>query len=410
MAFDKSVYNIEFVDNPDNFMGVKIDGERVKLFLPRFFSFQNNKYIDRKNIIAFLKSISLSKNIHKLNIVHNDGDDGDFWPIDSFIWIIRDYKTFGFYRNRSLVYSNDNKGKIDWRRTVKVPPKLSNDNIVFDKVVSRRNQEVHDEIAVIYNLCLKHSMDKIGWLFNYHIDFEVSQKQSISEMRYCVKREMSKTFDDYKKLRFQHILKILNHVDGNNVITSSYTYGTNSYYTVYENMIDKFFSGVVISDKRKYYPNGSWFINGQMEAVSSFLRPDTIILDDTTIYIIDAKMYKFGHTFLTKDLPQTNDMQKQITYGDYIRNNLGGKVKNIFMLPYNSKVISSKFSELLDNLDDSGNFAYIGFAKVNWTDKSNFHEHYYIYTFLIDFNFLLTSYQFGNSKYLELLCAKVNNL
>lgn len=74
-------------------------------------------------------------------------------------------------------------------------------------------------------------------------------------------------------------------------------------------------------DISKFFPNAYWNIQGKVEEDKSKLRPDSILLNSNKVYILDAKYYKYGITGNISDLPHTDSIQKQITYGDHISNN-----------------------------------------------------------------------------------------
>ncbi len=112
-------------------------------------------------------------------------------------------------------------------------------------------------------------------------------------MIYHVKKELDSTFDDVKRLRFRHILKILNCIKEDNVLSDRSTYGIKNYYYVVEQMIDKMFMG--IDNKRiksKFNPIGNWQLENGEEKNTRVLRPDTIYEAEDKVYIIDSKMYK----------------------------------------------------------------------------------------------------------------------
>ena len=78
-------------------------------------------------------------------------------------------------------------------------------------------------------------------------------------------------------------------------------------------------------------------------------------------HILDAKMYQYGVTKDVRDLPETQSIQKQITYGDHVFNTLdksdNPKVRNAFILPYNKKL--ENFANDLNTLKyNDGNLAY----------------------------------------------------
>lgn len=121
---------------------------------------------------------------------------------------------------------------------------------------------------------------------------------------------------------------------------------------------------------------------------SSKLRPDTILINNemNIAYIFDSKYYRFGITNETTDLPETTSIQKQITYGDYLKKNSNIKVKDIrnaFILPYN--MYSNKF-----NTNDL--IHYIGFSMAEWKENTE-NKYESIYAFLIDMKHVI---QFWN--------------
>ncbi|MEY8544196.1 LlaJI family restriction endonuclease [Dubosiella newyorkensis] len=219
---------------------------------------------------------------------------------------------------------------------------------------------------------------------------------------------MNSTFDDIKKIRYKHLLKILNNIDDDQKNSNLCTYGVNNYYYAYETMIDNLFGG--IQDQKKIYnPNGYWTLINHQRTKASDLRPDTILIKDKKTYILDAKMYKFGYTHSVKDLPETQSIQKQITYGDYIHHNLKDKhVRNSFILPYNKELeVFKKDNNLIRYLND--NLVYIGFADVDWRSDLNMEDYDNIFSYCIDFNYLLRNYRAPDHKMINSLCDSIEH-
>lgn len=97
-------------------------------------------------------------------------------------------------------------------------------------------------------------------------------------------------------------------------------------------------------------------------------------------------IYRFGTTNEAADLPETTSIQKQITYGDYLKKNSNIKVKDIrnaFILPYN--MYSNKFST-------NDLIHYIGFSMAEWKENTK-NKYESIYAFLIDMKHVI---QFWN--------------
>lgn len=395
---------INYVDKSTDFVGICLNEGNVEINVPQVFRKEENY---KKDLLLFLNSISLAKTFDKEKI--NSGNkDNDIWPFESYLWIIKDYLDNGFYYNREKTYSNSYSGKIEWKKTLRNLPIYSGGNIIYDKLVTSKMSASNDMIAQIYKLCLKQSINRIGWLYNYNLFIEVQQLVSVTEMISIVRKELLNTFDDIKRIRFNHMLKILKNVDGDNVISNSSTYGIKNYYYVFETMVDMLFDGVK-DDKQKYNPNGYWKLNNQEEQIASSLRPDTILEKEKATYILDAKMYQFGATHNIKDLPETQSIQKQITYGDYVSNTLGAEnVRNAFILPYDKELDSFKNDNNIDKFND-GNLAYFGYARADWRTDSDNKDYDHIYTYGIDFNYLLRNYKVADADMINELCSSIEN-
>ena len=391
---------IKFVEKSTDFVGIKLNKDEIEIYVPQVFRKEENY---KRDLLLFLSSISLAKTVEPEKIKRGN-KESQIWPFDSYLWMIKDYLENGFYYNREKVYSNSYSGKIEWKKTLRNLPIYSGGNIIYDKLVTSRMSASNDMIAQIYKLCLKQSINRIGWLYNYNLYVDVQQLVSVTEMISIVRKELLNTFDDIKRIRFNHMLKILKNVDGDNVISSSSTYGIENYYYVFETMVDMLFDGIK-DDKKKYNPNGYWKLNNQKEKVASSLRPDTILKRNDATYILDAKMYQYGVTHNTNDLPETQSIQKQITYGDFVYNNIGDKnVRNAFILPYNKELKEFKNDE--DVLKyNNGDLAYFGYSRVDWREE--FKDYDYVYAYGIDFNYLLRNYKKVDADMINSLCASI---
>ena len=192
------------VNKSNNFVGIKTGEGSVQLYVPSVFRQDENI---KKDILIFIKSISIAKKLHQDKIQNGKNVNDKIWPIDSYLWIIRDYLDNGYYYNREKRYSNSNSGKIDWKRTLRNMPIYSNGNIIYDKFVTSKMSATNDIIAQTYRLCLKQALQRIGWLFNYNFYVETQQIFSISEIVAEIRRELNQTFDDVKNLRYNICLK-----------------------------------------------------------------------------------------------------------------------------------------------------------------------------------------------------------
>lgn len=392
------------VDKSNGFVGIKIDEGIVKVFVPGVFREDEDW---KKDIRLFLKSIEIAKTKNTENINKGSNNTDNAWPIDSYLWLINDYLENGLYYNREKKLSRSNSGKIEWKRTLQQVPIYSDGNIIYDQLITSKMTPANDMITHIYKLCLRQSVDKIGWLFNYNFHIQIDQIVSIKEMIMRVRKELNETFDDIKRIRFNHMLNILTTTEGDNMLSSHYSYGITNYYYVFETMVDMLFDGITGDEKKKYDPNGYWQLNGQNRFLASRLRPDTILKRNDKTYILDAKMYQYGATHDRSKLPETQSLQKQITYGDFVSNNLRDKnIRNAFILPYN-KCLKSFINDPGAIKYNDSNLVYFGYAYVDWRDDEDFQDYDNIYAFGIDFNYLLNNYKNPDYEIINQFCKVI---
>lgn len=402
-----------YIDSAKDAMGIKIKNENIEFLLPVTFRENCDEKELKKDLLKFLASLEYSS-------VHNNGniseggssDKSQNWPVASFLWIINDYLENGIYYNREKNYANDNKGRIVWKRTLKRSPILSGGNIIYSDFVTSRMTSVENEISQIYRICLKIAVDCVGWAFNFNFPVEINRKKSRQEMLHLLKREYASTFDDVKKLRFKHMIAILKNIDDDSMTSSKYIYTINNYYYVFETMVDKLFKGITGSVKKKFNPKGSWFLNGMELMDSSPMRPDTIYMrSNNDVFILDAKMYRYGATCDVRDLPTTASIQKQVTYGNHIFNNIlnqDGNVNNAFILPFDKEIRHFPNEKYMQKYLD-GNLVYIGYAIPGWLYKED-RTYNKVHTFMIDFMYLMRNHNIETSKYIDKVCEVIDSV
>lgn len=369
------------IDN--SFIGLKIKGNDVHFYYPESYHFEcvNGEY-DLQSIINLLRTISLGKTHSKdHNVTFNSHREDNDFAIYSYLWLIRDWLNNGFYINREKNFKTNQKGKVNWKRTFNQQPIISNGNIIYNNVVVEVKSEIDLLLLEIHKYCIKKSIEYIGWLFNLTAKGINCRKLNDSLKKVYIRTlniELERTFDDIKKMRLSHMKSVLIGLDVNNE-EKDFVYGVDSYYYIFERMVDYIFG--TEKDLTKFNPKATWklFKPEAKEKDASKLRPDTILIKDNIAYIIDSKFYRFGSSGDINDLPETTSIQKQVTYGEYLSKinenktiNVD-KILNAFILPYDKTREKFKSNE---------NIQYIGYAKTEW--KNNLEEHQFVYAFLID--------------------------
>ena len=338
------------------------------------------------------------------------GNNNKFNAFYSMIYLINDYINNGIYREKENKYTKNKGNKIEWKKTLKsnsfflTTTKIkgnSNINLIYkDLIFKNSNLNENNILSTIYKVCLKISLNSLGFLFSISINnsdlFSDTKTNSLLENEkkyylYYLNNEMNKTFNDYKKTLLKHLITIISSFDNindikniNNLLVSNEA----EFEYIFERMNDKVFSNAHASS---FYNEYFYYINNKNLASSS-LRPDSILIDDInrTIYIIDSKYYKYYYFYNANkqtniwELPPSSSIAKQIGYNHYLRNNYLNeelkeyKVRSVFILPF-------KKGETNDEV-----LKYIGYAYVKSVKTKSKKD--YIPIILIDLKTLVHSY------------------
>ena len=158
----------------------------------------------------------------------------------------------------------------------------------------------------------------LGWLFTDFLPAKPSIAFNRPWFSGVLKKKLANTFNDQNKRLFQHMLRIVNKEPDNGLEANTFTFGTNRFEYVWESIIDSVFG---IANKGDYFPKTTWHVNNLLPYEMAALEPDTIMLHNNDVFVLDAKYYKYGNTRRLADLPESTSINKQITYGEYIAEN-----------------------------------------------------------------------------------------
>lgn len=370
----------------DTFTGIRISNQSIDFFYPETFRLSPIEDMQnfRNDIIAILSSIGLAKSIETpTKEIESSFDDDQNFSIISYLWILNDYYRNGIWTNKATRYREGQFGKINWKRTLQQPPFISNGRIVYPNSIVETSVSVNDILSEIHKYCVKSSVDFLGWLYNIRCDFSVAEisTQKKKEYSHVLHKELGKTFQDEKRTRLSHMLKIIDGINTDNQ-SKEIVYGVSSYHYVFERMIDTVFGNQ--EDLSEFYPQAYWMLDDVNKQEGASLRPDTVRIEGEKAYIFDSKYYTYGK------LPTTSDIQKQITYAEYLETQKGhlySPIKNAFILPFNRTKDATK---------NASSWKYIGHAKTDWKKEMGRDDqpaHYVVYGYYIDTTDLIHRYK-----------------
>lgn len=338
-------------------------------------NYENQK---RKDILTLMTVMRQFKNTYVApNATENNIDNNENFPLYAYLEVYSYYKRHGYYVPRETISKKTTSGKINWHRTIKqIEPAVNNGNVVYLETIRNKiNYNENELIAIINRYCVYQSFLKIGCLFSGKMVKKENLKVSKTVCKRLLNNKIKSTFDtDLRKL-FINMKRILE-AESNDNGTQEYFYGTTSFHSVWEAMVDSYF-GENKSIKQKYNPHLRWHeskevrISGQ----SSTLRPDTIAFlkqgNNENVFILDSKYYKGSVNLEDGNLPLAESVPKQLVYASHAINNCKNKPENV----YNAFIMPNDLSgSEKATKSDKITAEYYGYVKPEWLSENDFKD------------------------------------
>ena len=324
-------FTVEQTD--DNFVGIKYNKGDVKIIFPLGYRIPNTTKECKKSIKQLLRTIKLV-NEKKIDFE----DSGEYnnqakgLPIDSYQWIIRDYLNNGIYVDNEKIFIQDNKNKINWKRTFKRRFLIDKKSLIYLELIVEKNNNIKNIISEIHAYCVDKSLQALFFLYDNISKISNIKHPNLEYYYRIINKELLNIFDDRKKMLFHHMKRIIEEAMDSTGKNDIKDYGIRHFEYAWEYMVNKVYG---TENVRQYYPRSTYHLCNIGDFDASNLRPDTIMKDNDNIYILDSKYYKTSlalnnnnNKFSLKELlPSTDSIQKQITYGDFVYKNYKNNVE-----------------------------------------------------------------------------------
>jgi hypothetical protein len=388
----------------ESFVGIKADSEEVKVCFPLGYNLPTDEQDLRRDILHLISVLS-EFNERKEDVMATQGletaQQVDF-PMQAYIEVINYFmEQNAYYTEKEPKYKNGDRGKIAWSRTLRTKRPLIQSNGIpayTDYIVRCLSPNDKNMITQIHKYCVYESFSKIGWLFTPYLPEQPTIPRNDKMFLMVLREKLANTYNDKDKRLFSAMVAMIEFIDVKTTNRQFY-FGTNRFEYVWEKLINRVFG---IKNKSDYYPHTYWNIRGGRRRKNAALEPDTIMIYEGKIYVIDAKYYKFGVTGDSGDMPESSDISKQITYGEYVYNKVCSKsengnnplVYNAFLVPFASGEENNSFmsQEVMLNA---------GEAISDW--KENEFEYERVQGILIDTRYLMYHYVGKTTKQMEML-------
>ena len=377
----------------DRFVGVKADSTNAMIYFPLGYELpadDDELRRDVKNLFMVLAAFTDRTD----RVLHMDKFTApqtvDF-PIQAYLNVINYYLDHNgaYYTETEVTYRVDRRGKTNWPRTIKkITPMFQNNSVIYLNTVVRDNTpNANRIITLIHKYCVYESFERIGWLYTTNSPEVAYAPADKNTMVAVLNDKKANTNNDVDKMLFSSMIAMLEFMD-NHTIDKQFYFGTDKFEHVWEKLIDTVFG---VPNKEDYFPHGVWIerYGTKKGKPASALEPDTIMIYNGKYYVIDAKYYRYG-TYPVGNvgvLPQSSDINKQITYGQFVKRERTPKdaeVYNAFLMPFNSAKNYFSIKDLMGNVAE---------ATGDWIPSPETYER--IQGIVIDTRYLLKNYQ-GN--------------
>lgn len=399
-------------DTEEPFVGIKADGEDALVYFPLGYNLSETDDEIRRDILQLFSILDDFNNPYEGSITektHEETVNADF-PINAYMEVIRYYLENGYYTEVEPVYKTREKGKINWSKTLKQQNPLLSSNRksssyspVYTKfTVKLSSPDENKEITKIHQHCVRISFERIGWIFTSFMPIKPEGSLNKDKSLTLLQSKLANTNNDNKKRLFKAMIEMIESVDEEEPNNRFY-FGVKKFAKIWEGLIEDVFG---TEDKTEYYPRAHWILGGRIHETNHPLQPDSIMhpKNSNNYFVLDAKYYRYGDSKYPEHLPQNADINKQITYAEYLEINKGinpDNIYNAFLIPFNmeNKEISSS----------NNSFINIGEAVSKWRKNNKRYEH--IQGILVDTKFLMNSYKSNStanimklSKVIEYAC------
>lgn len=372
-------------DDGDSFVGVKADTDDAIIYFPIGYQLPANDddlRVDINNLLGVLAAFMKEDRV--IEVSKFEAPRTVDFPMHAYLKVIRSFLRMGrYYIETDPQFRTDTKGKTSWPRTVREQRALvqKNGSLVFTNMTVRSvTPNANKQITQIHRFCVYEAFEKMGWLYVPFMPDKPGPHPGIKESIYILDKKLVATNDDVEQELFNAMRDMLVYIDERSS-DKQYFFGTDFFENVWERMIDKAFG---VEDKEQYFPRTRWLLDYGRDKEKRPLQPDTIMIYGDRCYVLDAKLYRYGWDPKPEHLPNSADINKQITYGEYIeqtRRLPNEKLYNAFIMPYNKE----------NNLFMlNSNFNNIGEAVSDW--KPNVKNYERIQGIVVDTRYLMYNY------------------
>lgn len=357
------------------FVGVLTIDDIVILSFPKYLLTESEPFEEMKEVVKVLKKYNSEENI--VQSYNGFDEESEFNFLSVCLYLINDYHENGIYTNQKEIIETNGEGEILWENTINETVPL----IIRDKpyyLELKTNNIDNDEMGYISRLhkciitdcCKKLKEANLLELFeidDLHLsDEELENFGEKDYMIYKLKSELNVQFITKKQILLKTLCMYLEHSKSFKEQFGLSTYGTTSFYSVWEKACASVFDNKLTTQLSKLdLPSGLhkdydskkkctllkiiekpiWTYFGSKNKehdAKDTLKPDLIsiykVKKGLCFGIFDAKYYNLQLDKETlQNAPGVSDITKQylyqMAYNDFISKHDFSHITNAFLMP-----------------------------------------------------------------------------
>lgn len=375
----------------DRFVGVKADLAQVRVCFPMGYCLPESEEDIRQDILQLIDVLSIFSDARQSTLALRAPENPQAvnFPVNAYMSLIRRFLEQGsYYAEREQVRKTADRGRIDWAASLKrnVAFFQEDGSPFFDRYTVKGSlPNENNLITQVHKFCVYESFRTLGWLFTSYMPPDPHIEKDTQRFLYALRKKAGATHNDNDKRLLEDMISVVLYLDSERTDRQRY-FGTDRFEYVWEKLIDEIFG---IKGKEAFFPRTNWSLRYGPEKENHALEPDSVMICDDKIYVLDAKYYRYGITGDKKHLPESTSINKQITYGEYIDNCQAIKerygdapVYNAFLMPYDKN--DNPFGI------QGEDFANIGEATSQWKRGEHLYER--VQGIVVDTRFLIKNY------------------
>lgn len=324
------------------FSGIVITDHGMIVVFPKGYTIPNEKDELKKHTVSLLETLSRYRQTKNIDEYEREllGGVGNNESISSLFWILKDYFDYGLINIQETKYRINSKGSINWNRTIKqLNPIISNQQPMYLDFVNKYNKTNYNDLTyTIHQYAVHQALNIFGWLLG--IDYEDIGSQLFINKElaiYHLENMRQQTFVDREIELYKNLIEFLEGSSNQESKDKVITFLTPHFHTVWEDICDFIFDGQIYYNEM--IPRPFWSIDYKIWYTQQI--PDTVFLENQSLYILDAKYYRINYK-----LPGWGDLIKQFFYAKTL--DTPYNIKNIMIFPSSS----------------SNTIDYLGFAEI----------------------------------------------